>query len=379
MRQLPRRVWIGSGLLLVPAVVAAAAAAEPPEVPVFRPVSRLVTDYVEYTGRVVPSAQVEVRARADGPIVAVHFRAGDNVKLNDLLFTVDPRPFQAEADRAAAVLRGAEARAKAAASELSRSKRLHDNGTAPKEEFEQATARHEEALAGVEAARASLEHARFELDSTRVMAPMSGKIGRPLLDPGNFVKAGVTPLATIVATQPALADFDVDERTFLDLRKEVRAGKLGVRRVEDFSVSLQLPGEEGFPHRGKVESVSNHVDPATGVIQFRAAFPNPDGDLVPGAFARVRLPTGAPLETLLIPEGALRHIGTELPKVYVVNDKNVVEGRTVSTGALQDDGYRVVKSGITATDRVIGGDAKGVRPGQEVKPRLVHALEKGKP
>jgi RND family efflux transporter MFP subunit len=383
MRHLPRRVRIACGLLLVPAVEAAASS-EPPEVPVCLPVSRVATEYADFTGRVTPSAEVEIRPRTDGPIVSVHFRAGQNVKEGDLLFTIDPRVFQAEVDRATALLRGAEARAKSAASELARTKRLHDNGTVTKEEFEQATARSEEALTGVQVARAALDLARLELQFTRVSAPVSGKVGRPLLDPGNFVKAGITPLATLVVTEPARAEFGVDERTFLELRRAVRGEKLGVRRVEDLPVFLRLSAEDDFPHRGKVESVSNHVEPSTGVIQFRAVFPNPDGDLVPGLFARVRIPVSTPREVLMIPGEAIRTLtGEEIGRgvryaVYVVSDKNVVESRPVTFGPIAEDGLREVKEGLKAADRVIREVVKGVRPGQEVKPRLVPVPAKGK-
>jgi multidrug efflux system membrane fusion protein len=378
MRHFPRRIWISGGLLLVPVLAAAGGSEEPPEVTVFLPVSRVATEYEEFPARVNPSAEVEIRSRTDGPIVAVHFRAEQNVKESDLLFTIDPRVFQAEVDRAEALLRAAEARAKATASELARSKRLHENGTVPKEEFEQATARSEEALAGVQAARAALERARLELGFTRVTAPIGGKIGRPLLDQGNFVKAGVTPLATLAVTDPAVAEFGVDEITFLRLRKEVREGKFGERRVEDLPVALALATEEGYPHRGKVQSVSTRAELTSATAQFRAAFPNPDGDLMPGLIARVRLPVRAPRQALLIPQGAVRRLPNELPKVYIVNDKNGVQARDVTVGAAQDDGYCVVKSGLTASDRVISGDAKDVLPGQEVKPRLVPAPTKGK-
>lgn len=195
---------------------------------------------------------------------------------------------------------------------------------------------------------------------------------------------GVTPLATIVVTRPALATFGVDERTFLLLRKASRERKLGPRRVEDLSVSLALSGEHCYPHRGKIESVNNQVDATSGVIQLRAEFPNPDGDLVPGMFARVRIPAGAPREALMIPAGAVRKITRAQasrgarPSVYVVNDKNVVENRSLIFGPVEEDGLREVKEGLKATDRVITQEVKDVEPGQEVKPRIAPAPAKGK-
>jgi RND family efflux transporter MFP subunit len=247
-----------------------------------------------------------------------------------------------------------------AEAELARVERLRAGGHAPQDELDRLAGGREEARAGSQAAKAALERARLDLDATRVTAPIDGRAGRPLLDAGNLA-GPATPLVTVVATDPAHAAFDVDERTFLRLRTLLQAGRP--------AALIGLAGDDGFPRRGRVEFADNRADPATGTVRVRAAFPNPGGEVVPGLAARVRVVTDEPRPALLVPEAA---VGTAdgRPYVLVVGPNDGVEWRAVTVGPA-DGGLRVVRDGLTAEDRVIVGGPAGVPPGARVRPREV--------
>jgi RND family efflux transporter MFP subunit len=343
------------------------AAAAPPEVDVIQPLTRDVVDYEDFTGRTEAAQAVTLRARVSGYLIKAAFQEGAKVKQGDLLFEIDPRGYQADVDRAKAELARAEAHLKRVAAELERAKALLPKGNISREEFDKITGDREEAQASVAVARASLEAARLQLDFSHVPAPINGKIGRRLLDPGNLVKADDTPLAVLVSTDPVYAFFDVDERSYLRLARALQQGKTKA----DPPVTMGLADEEGFPHNGKVDGVNNQADPTTGTIRFRAVFPNPQGLLIPGLFVRIRLATSSPYKALLVPDPA---VGTRDGEKYllVVNSKNVVERRAVKVGARQDD-LRVVNEGLTANDQVIVRGLQRVRPGMTVKPKKVDA------
>jgi RND family efflux transporter MFP subunit len=341
---------------------AARGADEAPQVPVVRPVVREVVDYEDFTGRTDARIRVDLRARVTGYLLKTTFQEGGTVKQGDVLFEIDPRPYQADLDRADAALNLAEARLKLAQATLKRMKALLATKAVGREEWDRAAAEVVEAEAAVRAARATREAARLNLDFTRVVAPISGHIGRQLVDPGNLVKADDTLLASIVTRDPLYVYFDIDERTLLHLRRAVPAGGAAAKIL----VAIGLAGEEGFPHRAAVDFVNNSVDADTGTIRLRAVLPNPRGLIDPGMFVRVRLAIGEPYKAVLVPaEAVLSDQGARF--LYVVNDKDVIERRPVTVGA-EHDGLRVIAQGLRQGERVAVGRLQQLRPGMTVRP-----------
>jgi RND family efflux transporter MFP subunit len=358
---LPEEMLMGvrSLCVLLACLSLACAAADPPEVPVTRPVSREVTDHAEFTGRTAPSRTVEVRPRVSGYLTKVAFKDGAEVKQGDLLFEIDPRPYQADLDKAQAGVAVAQARLKQVDVEYQAARALAAQKTVGPTELDRAAGRRDEAEAGLRAARAALEAARLTLGFTKVHAPMSGRIGRRLLDPGNLVRADETPLAALVATDPLYVYFDVDERTLRRLGK----GK----PLATVQVAVGLAGEDGYPHRGVIDFLDNRVDADKGTLRVRAVLPSPRGLLRPGQFARVRVATGEPYRALLVPAAAVAaDRGRKF--VYVVNEKDVVEIRPVTLGPRAGESV-VVKDGLKGADRVVVGGLAGLREGTAVKPR----------
>lgn len=393
----PRTTGLLAVCLVLPLAGARAAEPEkPPRVEVTRPVSRTVTDNELFTGRLTAAQTVDIRPRVSGYLIRALFKEGADVKKGDLLFEIDPRPYQTELNRAKTTLDAAEARLKLAQAEYARNRALFTKAAVSREELDRSKSALDLARAQVAVAKATLDMARINFDFTRVMAPIDGRIGRRLLDPGNLVKADDTLLATIVSREPMYVYFDVDERTLLRLRRTARDGK--ARADTELPAWMSLADEKGYPHRGVVNFTDIRVDAATGTLRMRAVFANPTGFLLPGLFVRVRLPVGKPYKALLVPEGAVEPIKTRR-FVYVVNEKDVVERRRVVLGGL-DGGMRVVKEGLKPDDRVIvgvmptslvprivdggPGDTPGnwwgdVQPGMKVKPHTASPASPGKP
>jgi RND family efflux transporter MFP subunit len=340
--------------------------AAPVKVEISQPLAREVTDHEDFTGRTAAVESATIRARVAGMLDKVFFKAGSLVKQGDVLFEIDPRPYRAELDKAEAEVVRAEARLKRAATDADRVKKLMENKSVAREDYDRALADAEEAKAAVLVARAGSTAARLNVEFTRIAAPISGRIGRPLLTAGNFVQAGTTDLATIVSADSMYVYFDVDERTALRLRQMVREGKL---KEAGAPVQLGLANEDGYPRRGTIDFMDNQVNPPTSTLKLRAVFANADQVLLPGLFARVRLVTSAPYKALLIPERAINSDKGE-KYVFVANDKNVAERRPVKIGSRQD-GLRVVTEGITPEDRVIVNSAEAVKEGAAVEPRRV--------
>jgi RND family efflux transporter MFP subunit len=355
-------------------VKAEAPDAPPPEVTVSRPTAREVTDYEEFTGRLQAVATVDLRARVSGYLTKVSFKEGSDVKKGDLLFEIDPRPYQADVDRADAALTLAEARRKRATAEYERARALVDKGAISREELDKIKADVDEATAAMAVAKADREVARLKLSFTKVTAPIDGRIGRTSVDPGNLVKADDTNLGAIVSVDPVYAYFDLDERTLLRLTRLAREGKVKGLRDGEVSADMGLADENGFPHRGTVNFVDNRVDPDTGTVRARAVFANRDGALVPGLFARVRLAVGNPRKALLVPEEAIR-TDQEQKVVYVVNEQDKVVSRRVVVGAAHD-GLRVIEEGLKPDERVITAGGRRARPGMTVKPVMAEPPER---
>jgi RND family efflux transporter MFP subunit len=291
-------------LALAAALVLAACKEEAPPPPQAPPVtvaaalSREITEFDEFTGRVAAVNQVEVRPRVSGFVTRAAFREGAEVRQGDVLFEIDPRPYQEDAARAAAELERARTRLAQTASEAERASRLVAVEAISREEAESRTSSRGEAEAAVRSAQAALRNARLNLEWTRVRAPISGRVSRAEITPGNLVQAGSSLLTTMVSMDPVYVYFDGDEQAYL--RSTGLAG--GNARVP---VLMGLANEEGHPHRGQMDFVDNRLDPATGTIRARAVFPNPDRRLTPGLFARLRLEGSRAYTAVLVRDEAI--------------------------------------------------------------------------
>jgi RND family efflux transporter MFP subunit len=343
------------------------AAPGPPEVAVSRPLAREVADFEEFTGRTEAVQAVDLRARVTGYVDKVNVKEGGEVKQGDVLFEIDPRPYQAELDKADAEVARAEAHLRRLSADFDRAKKQLTSKAISQDEFDHIAGDKAEAEASLRAAQAGREVAKLNLSFTRVMAPIAGKVGRALLTPGNLAVADTTLLATIMSVDPLSVAFDVDERSLVRLTRLLREGKGKAERDAELPVLIALPDNEGFMHRGKLAGTDVRVDPNTGTVRWHATFANPDGLFLPGMFVQVRVLTSAPHKALLVPDSAVGRDGGGA-YVLVVTDKNVVEKRPVKLG-VADDGLRVAKEGLTAEDRVVLNAQEGGRLGMKVKPK----------
>jgi RND family efflux transporter MFP subunit len=331
----------------------------PPEVKVGKPVSREVTDHADFTGRLDAAESVDLRPRVSGYVTKVAFKEGAAVKKGDLLFEIDPRPYQAQLDQALAQVALAEASLKLAKTTLDRDTALAKAAkeTVSQQQLDQDKAAVEEAEARRAAARAVAEVHKLNLDFTKITSPIDGRIGRTNMTPGNLVVQDQTQLATVVSLDPVFVYFDVDEATLLKIKN------LGEKEQPAL---VGLSTEEGHPRKGVVNFVNNVVNPQTGALSVRAVLANKDGALRPGTFARVRLPLGAPHKALLVPEKAV-NTNQGVKFVLVVDDKDKVVYRPVEVGALHD-GLRVIEKGLQPDERVILDDVNKLNSGMTVKP-----------
>jgi RND family efflux transporter MFP subunit len=332
------------------------------------PISKYVTDYEDFTGRTEAVAMVEIRARVTGYLENARFKEGAEVEKGDVLFEIDPRPYQADLAKAEANVIQAEAHQRRMDSDFRRAQRLLPQNSISREEFDKIVGDRAEGEASLGVARASRDLSKLNLNFTKVTAPIGGRISRRLIDPGNMVKADETALTTIVSLDPIYAYFDVDERTLLRLRRVVQEGKAS-SDTTGVAVLMGLADEEGYPHQGTINFEDNRVDSGTGTLRVRAVFPNPKRVLSPGLFARIRLPVGTAHPAILIAEQAL---STDQGQkfVYVLNDKNEVSYRPVSVGRLHD-GLRVINKGVGKDDRVVVSGVQRIRPGAKVEPKMV--------
>ncbi|CAM2183865.1 membrane fusion protein, multidrug efflux system [Paraburkholderia sacchari] len=341
-----------------PAVAAEAPPA--PEVDVAAVLKRDVTDWQSYSGRMAAVEKVEVRPQVSGTIVSVNFRDGALVNKGDTLFVIDPRPYQAAVDQAAAQLAAAQARTGYAQSDWQRAQRLIGDNAIAKRDYDEKQNAAREANANLKAAQAALEAAQINLGYTRIVAPVSGRVSRAEITVGNVVSAGASapPLTTLVSVSPIYAEFDADEQTYLDYISRMKDGS-------KVPVELGLANETGYSRSGTIESVDNRLDTSSGTIRVRARFDNADGALVPGLYARIKVSGSAPHAALLVDEAA---IGTDQDKkfVYVVDGAGKVAYRTVRTGGQQGN-LRVIVGGLQAGERVIVNGTQRVRPGEAVR------------
>jgi RND family efflux transporter MFP subunit len=351
-----------------------------PAVTVAKPIERGITDQDEYVGRFVPVDSVEIRARVSGYLDQIHFRDGQTVKQGDLLFTIDKRSFQNAVAQTQGTLAQAKANLAFTTADLERAKQLVRDRTITEQAFDQRTQAFRAASASVASNEAAVRQAELDLEFTELRAPVAGRIGDRRVSPGNLVAGGAgsttTMLATIVSLDPIRFEFTMDEASYLRYERFSSSGKEVTGRDGGVMVGLKLLDEKTFERRGYMDFVDNVVDRSTGTIRGRAVFSNPNDVLTPGMFGRIRVPGSPTYNALLLPDAA---IGTEQIRkfVLVVGDDNAAVQKYVTLGPLSDDNLRIIKDGITATDRVIVNGLMRVRPGQKVTPQEQGAMPAG--
>ncbi len=356
---------------------AAPPAPKPPEVFIAQPVVRTITDFEETTGRLAPVKYIDLRARVGGYLDSVDFTDGEDVKEGQKLFQIDPRPFQAALAQARANVKQLETRHQRTKRQEERLVRLKEQKVTTAEELELTKYERMEIEAELEAARAAVQMAELNLEYTLIKSPITGRISRRMVDPGNLIKIDDTPLATIVALDPLYAYFDIDERTVLQLRRLIAEGKLTSPQDKAIPVQLALADEdEDFSLTGVINFEDNQLSGTTGTLRLRADIDNSHKLLSPGMFVRIRVPIGEPHEAVLIQEEAL---GSDQGQrfVYILNGDDEVEYRRIKTGRLYE-GFRVVETGLTTENRVIVKGLQRVRPGLKVTPKPLNEPKKEK-
>ncbi len=339
----------------------------PPAVGVFQAVEKEVVEWDEYTGRLDAKDSVELRARVSGYLDKVHFAEGKLVKAGDLLFSIDKRSYVAEMAAADAEKEQAQSRADLAKADFDRAGKLIESRAISQEDFDTRAKAAAEARSAVKASEARLTIAKLNLEFTEVRAPVSGRISRALVTPGNLIvggTAGTTLLTTLVSVDPIYAYVDVDERASLKYRRLGAAGKRASAVEQRIPCQMALADEQGFPHAGEIDFVENRVNASTGTITARAVFANESSLFAPGMFIRLRVPGSGAYKAVLIPERAL---ATDQAQrfVYVVDDTNKAQFRPVKLGPLID-GLRVITEGLKSGEKVITEGIINVRPGSPV-------------
>ncbi|MCQ4316047.1 efflux RND transporter periplasmic adaptor subunit [Stutzerimonas zhaodongensis] len=341
------------------------AAMPAPTVSVAEVIEQRVTEWDELTGRLEAPESVEIRPRVSGFIDKVAFDEGALVKKGDLLFQIDPRPFEAQVKRLQAELQQARATERRTASEAERGERLRANNAISAELADARVSAASEAKSAVAAIQAQLDAAKLDLAFTRVTAPIDGRVGSALITAGNLVNAGEALLTTLVSTDKVYAYFEADERTYLKYRELARNGTRGA----ETPVYLGLSSEDGHPHLGHMNFIDNHVDPRTGTIRGRAVFDNRDGSFTPGLYARLKLVGSATYDAVLIKDVA---VGTDLGKkfVLVLGDDGKVNYRSIELGP-KLEGMRIVRKGLEQGETIVVNGLQRVRPGTAVEPQQV--------
>lgn len=351
--------------LWTPAVHAQGMPAMP--VQVAPPVKRMVVDWAEFSGRFEPAAQVEVRSQVSGALLGGRFKEGAVVKAGDLLFEIDPQPFEVALRQARANVEVAQTRLDLATADFKRAQELRATGNIPEATFQQRQQTFLEARGNLQAGQASVERAELDLGYTRIVAAIPGRVGRKLVTEGNLITAGATGtlLTTIVQFDPAHFYFDVDEQSYLAYQRGVADGSRQSGANQEVYISLS--NDRTFPITGRIDFLANRIDAATGTIRVRAVVPNEQNLITPGLFGRVRLSTTAPHEAFVVPEIA---IGADQSRRYVmtVGEDGTVGVRPVELGARIGE-FRVIGSGLDGSEKVIVNGLMRARPGGKVVPQ----------
>jgi RND family efflux transporter MFP subunit len=371
-RLLPRLAPAGAMLALCLAGCGEEKAVElpPPVVTVTKAIEQKTEDWDEYTGRLAAVGSVDIRPQVSGYLTEVKFEDGDLVKKDQPLFLIDPRPYQADYNRAKGEYDKAESALTLANADLERAKQLRDKGVTSAGDFDKNSASYLQAQGALLSARAALEAASLSLEFCTIKSPIEGRASLANITVGNLVSPSTEkPLTTVVSTNPIYAYADVDERSLLRYVRYYLSRGVGPGDEEKVKVPIELglQDEKGFPHRGYIDFTDNRVDPETGTIRLRGVFDSEQGLLVPGLFVRVRLPAGQPYDAVLVPE---RSIGNDQGQKYVavVGADNTVTLRQVELGRVHD-GMQVISKGLAAGETVVVDGLLKVRGGETVDPR----------
>jgi RND family efflux transporter MFP subunit len=347
---------------------------QPPEVTVSQPITQNITEWDEYTGRFDAVEAVEVQARVSGYLDKVNFTDGQEVRAGDLLFEIDPRPFERALEQAKAELNQAQVRVSNASLDVERGRPLLKSDYISKKTFDDRENIMRDAEAAVKVAEARVKAAELDLSFCRITAPISGRISRTLVTPGNYVSGGgsnkaATILTTIVTQDPIYIYFDVSENNALKYARLTEASGKGAPGMVGAAVGLGLPDEQGFPHSGRLDFLDNRLDQGTGTLRARAVIPNKEALFSPGMFARLRLQGSPEYAAVLLPDEA---IGTDQANrfVYVLGPNDIPVRHLVELGPLID-GLRVVRKGVSADDWVVIRGQQRVRSDQKITPKHI--------
>jgi membrane fusion protein, multidrug efflux system len=342
----------------------------PPAVTAAKPLVKELVEFDDFTGRFEAVASVEVRARVSGYLESVHFKDGQIVKEGDLLFVIDPKPYEVSLRRSQAELTRAQTHLDLATRELDRAQRLAQTGTGTERNLDVQRQSRGEAAANIEAAQAQIAADRLNLGYTKITAPIAGRISRKLVTEGNLVLTNETVLTTIVSIDPVYFYFDVDERSYLAYVRMALDGTRPSGRTSQYPVEIALADEKEFRHQGKMDFVDSRIDASTGTMRGRALVENKDQLIAPGLFGRIRIPGSNKYPAVLIPDEA---IAADLDRrvVYVLGEGGAVSERAIRPGP-RIDGYRVVRQGLKGDETLVISGLQRIQFGaSKVTPQLV--------
>jgi RND family efflux transporter MFP subunit len=374
-----------AGLLSLAILVVSAACGEksafapppPPKVTVSQPVKQPVTDYLEFTGNTQAINTVQLKARVEGYLEKVFFKDGDRVKKGQLLFLIQQNTYEAKLQQAEAEILSQKAKLFHAKTEYARFSKLVTQKAAAQTDVDKWLYERDAAQAAVMSAEAQRDLARLNLSYTKVSSPFDGRIGRRLKDPGNLVGAGeATLLADVDQIDPLYVYFTMNERDLLDITRETKESVDVITR-KDIPLYLGLANEEDYPHKGYLDFASISLNATTGTLTLRGVFPNPQGMMLPGLFAKLRVPVTHDKSALVVPTVAVGYdqLG---PYLLVVDDKNAVQRRGVKLGTLVKD-LTVITEGVTGQEWVITNGLLMAIPGKQVTPVKAPALNSEPP
>ncbi len=353
-------------LATLPAVAQMPGGGAPPPVTVAKPLVKEIVEWDEFVGRFDAVSSVEIRARVAGYLETSNFREGGLVKEGDLLFVIDKRPYQAAVNRAQAAVTSAQTRLTFTKADLERTENLTRTGVAAERTLEERRQQAHQAEADFVGARAALEQARLDLGFTEIRAPLSGRIGRRLVTEGNLVRANDTLLTTVVSIDPIHFYFDVDERSFLAYSRTIGVRTaLGEAKTQVF---VGLADEKTLDRPGVLDFADNRLDSQSGTIRLRAVLENKELVLTPGLFGRVRIPGSPRYKAILVPDEAIS-ADQDRRFVMVVADDGTVSPKVIRPGP-REDGYRVVRQGLTGEETIVVNGLQRARPGAKVTPQL---------
>ncbi len=351
----------------------------PLPVNVITAVEKQVTEWDEFTGRTEAVESVEIRPRVTGYITEMHFKAGAIVNQGDLLFVIDPRPYQADLDRATANVEQSQAQLKLALIDFERAKDLRQKKVTSPEEFDQKAAAHQQAEASVRSAQAAKDSAQLNLEFTKIKSPITGRVSNERVTVGNLVQSSMGTdgvLTTVVSIDPIYVYVDADENSILKYLKLREEGKRKSARDENLPAYIELANETGFPHEGYIDFVDNKLDPTTGTLRARGVFKSWNSLLAPGFFVRMRVPGAGTYRAVLIDDKVISS-QQGVKYVYVVKPDKTIERRNIETATMWE-GLRIVKTGLKDGETVVSTRLQILQPGMPVMP-LPESKDAGAP